>query len=1663
MTCNNVDPHIPLISALTTFYTLLVDLRYVHPSWLIVPSAETGRHPPNSINEVAARQNGFNDSIIDLAYRIPYITDDDVHLHSETVPLRYLTRVKGEIQPLETDEERDEDLAHEWEYARDPTFQERDDMWTGSNILVLTRGHVYGTELLYDVDKQTIRPHDYTVAWICALPLEMAAAEAMLDERHPELPTHQGDDNTYIGGRVGSHNVIIACLPAGVYGTTSAATVASQMRLTFKSIRFGLMVGIAGGVPSADHDIRLGDVVVSRPTRDSGGVIQYDYGKTVSGGQFERTGVLNKPPPVLLTAMARLQAAHMTEKSCIPDLIADMAMRHPHMTEKFTYDSAREDLLFKVQYDHTHPATTCDGCDRQQLVTRAPREGNDPVIHYGLIASGNQVIKDGRTRDRLARELGILCFEMEAAGLVDSFPCLVIRGICDYADSHKNKQWQEYAAATAAGYAKELLSVVHAVHLAETPSAVSVTDVVHSSKTLSKPRGPSTWLIWQTDDLDDDTLFRRISTYEHEKVHRRLSRKRLTGTAQWFLDHPDFKAWLVEKKFSRLWCSGKIGSGKTMTASAAIDAAKYRSTEHTAPTVFFYCESDRPDELNGTYILSSLIRQLCEYLRAKNTSCPNDVKDTLNRFFGKKRVVPDFDDLKDVFIQLFYHIPDTVYILDGLDALNPDQTKDLFEFFRFLSRGSPSPPESRILVFSREQLPGFTGTPPLMAGIHRISTTSNVMPDLQTYIDTSVTDKLMSRTLTDNLALLDEAKQTLLKESSGMFLWVYLQLEILWQDCSTDNDIRAALRDLPTGLEETYRRCVRRINFTNPYALRVLQWVSFAARPLHIDELREAVAFDLQDVVWDAGKIPQADVVIGCCANLVAVDPTDHCVRFAHPSVKTYLQKDSASFIPGYPESDKQGQLQCGEFCVAYLSFSNFNLQLVKSGNEIVAVNVADPKLLAGDALASPLARLFRGRGADPRRSTQLQFRQIRSATVPDRSQYKFLDYATTHWTLQTKEITSQSPIWDQFKQLSLCFNETWNFHPWAVGGRSHFSRLHGLFGWAVKEGHMPLLEMAFSSGPDIVEVCNLPLIDERLPALHVASKFGRADVVLHLMPACQVNLQDEEGYTALHHAASKGHGDVVAMLLASGMTRADVPSKTRVTPLWLAASHGHLDVLQILAQRQANIEAKESVTRLTPLHKAAGHGHHAVVELLIDRGAKLESKDAGGRTALSWAIRNGHPDTVQLLLEKGADPDCKDATKEQLLVWAARRGHAAITGLLAANPKTDLNATDKNGLTPLLWAARTEQLVIAKILLERGADLEVRDESSRTPLIWAVFNRDEGLARLLLEKGAVIEAEDKYERTAFFWAVENSHEEMVKLLLDWSGDHAKKERFIDSILSWAAQTTTDGEMILPVGRDRVGEMILPAGRDRDREMILSAGRDREPADKAAPMPTSLVWAVKETYRGLYQQFIERDITVNMEDLVKRGAIMWSTGHGQKALLQLLLGDRTAQSTGSALRELCFGKSKTAQSTPQVNRSLLWAASHGEIDVVRRLLERDTDIEAKDSLGYTALLWAIREGQQNIAQLLVDNGANIHARTAYGETPLWWATGNGDETLVKFLLNRGADYECRDKFGFTPLAWALENEHIQVAKRLVDGGAKIPYDSGYGGLFVQKELLAFLQ
>lgn len=295
---------------------------------------------------------------------------------------------------------------------------------------------------------------DYTVAWICALPLEMTAAKLMLEKVHALLPQLETDYNTYTLGSVGGHNVVVACLPSGVYGTTSAAIVLAHMLSTFPSLRFALMVGIGGGVPKS-NDIRLGDVVVSLPSGASGGVVQYDYGKALRDGSFQRTGSLNKPPRYLLTAVSQIRSDPETS---LEKTVKEAHQKSESIRKEFSRPS--KDWLFEATYDHNSMNLDCSTCDQTQLVDRRLRESGEPLVHYGLIASGNQVIKNAQLRDSIAQKTGILCFEMEAAGLMDQLPCLVIRGICDYCDSHKHKEWQGYGALTAAAYAAHLLHAV---------------------------------------------------------------------------------------------------------------------------------------------------------------------------------------------------------------------------------------------------------------------------------------------------------------------------------------------------------------------------------------------------------------------------------------------------------------------------------------------------------------------------------------------------------------------------------------------------------------------------------------------------------------------------------------------------------------------------------------------------------------------------------------------------------------------------------------------------------------------------------------------------------------------------------------------------------------------------------------------------------------------------------------------------------------------------------------------------------------------------------------------------------------------------------------------------------------------------------------------------
>ena len=310
---------------------------------------------------------------------------------------------------------------------------------------------------------------DYHVAWICAIAdLELLPARLMLDEEHPTPPYNTYyDENTYVCGSINGHAVVVATCPPGETGNVNAGRLTGSMFKTFRNIRMAVLVGIGGGIPSpvvseeSLENIHLGDVVVGWPGDGKPACVYHDRGRSKVDGQFEMVGTMQNPDWRLTTALGVLVSDHELGKTTFAKQLT--RLQRYKKRRKFAYPGAEHDRLFKAAYPHNGDNTSkCAACcDQSELVKRPQRSEEDQqtlVFHCGRVATGNAVIKDGKLRDQIrARCDGALCVEMEAAGVDANRRCLVIRGISDYADSHKSDVWQSHAAGNAAAFTRELL------------------------------------------------------------------------------------------------------------------------------------------------------------------------------------------------------------------------------------------------------------------------------------------------------------------------------------------------------------------------------------------------------------------------------------------------------------------------------------------------------------------------------------------------------------------------------------------------------------------------------------------------------------------------------------------------------------------------------------------------------------------------------------------------------------------------------------------------------------------------------------------------------------------------------------------------------------------------------------------------------------------------------------------------------------------------------------------------------------------------------------------------------------------------------------------------------------------------------------------------------
>ncbi|KAF3920133.1 hypothetical protein AA313_de0202724 [Arthrobotrys entomopaga] len=706
----------------------------------------------------------------------------------------------------------------------------------------------------------------------------MAAAEAMLDVIHHGRTTQDlpNDNNSYIFGSIGSHNIVIACLPLGGYGTTWATFTASRMQASFPSITYYLMVSIGSGVPQHTIDIRLGDVVVSTPTGGFPGVVQYDFKKKFANGHFNRISTLNKPPLTLLYAANKLRADHKLRRPRLCAFISEAAQRHS-ANVMFTHPGQDQDQLFEAAYSHAG-GNSCDGCDISRLIGRNCRTTLDPVIHYGTIASGNEVMKDSVRRDLIARDCNALCFEMEAAALMDNFPCIVVRGICDYSDSHKNKQWQDYAAVVAAAYAKELL-------LAAVPATGALNEL-------------------SMDDVDSK-LLKSFSFLEIDNRRENIA-KPIHGTCDWLFYTQEFQEWQqklnMKENSGVLWIKGKPGTGKSTLVKHAFRYCNQWFHERLILAYFFNARSSSRLEKSFEGLLRSTIYQILD----KGIRYRSRFR---SRFLDKERKhnsgkwswsVGELAEL------LFETIADShqsiVLFVDALDECEYEEVRKVVAYLEELSvsaADAQGPGTLRICLSSRHY--------PTITMKRHLQLVVESQPDHNGDIAVYIQKKIKIRDIS--------IESELRAKAQGVFLWVVLVVELL-NRAFDEGDIRAVkkqLNEIPNELDEVFLLLLEKKNLRKQETTLLLQWVLFAQEKLSPRELYLAIQAgvnpdNIEQEHQDMWKLTDEWIerfVISVSRGLVEIiDPSPQLsgvereskegyTQFIHETVRDFLLRNS--------------------------------------------------------------------------------------------------------------------------------------------------------------------------------------------------------------------------------------------------------------------------------------------------------------------------------------------------------------------------------------------------------------------------------------------------------------------------------------------------------------------------------------------------------------------------------------------------------------------------------------------------------------------------------------------------------------------------------------------------------------------------------------------------
>ncbi|CRG88699.1 Ankyrin repeat domain-containing protein 50 [Talaromyces islandicus] len=1216
---------------------------------------------------------------------------------------------------------------------------------------------------------------NYYVGWICPLEVEQIAALLMLDERHERLKQPPSDHNVYNLGEINGHNVVIAGLP--IIGNTSTAAVVTQMRNTFPNLSFGLLVGIGGGVPVKTDNgmIRLGHVVVSKPTGGHSGAIQYDHGKA-KVGEFERTGALAPPPAALLNAAYNLGVERDMSSSDPLDKNINKIDTSIRGLRKFKYPGTAQDHLYKHDYIHPKPGLSCHeaGCDPSQRIRRPAGEDEDSyiVVHRGNIASGERIIKNAAVRDKLAAQYNLLCFETEAAGALVDFPCMVVRGISDYCDSHKNDQWQGYAAAAAAAYARQLFFHLPVSEVRSHISEIAEKNIHHIK-------------LWQ-DDKDRQNILDWLTEVDYGPRQSNCLGRRQPGTGRWLLEATHYQTWLNTEQ-GILFCPGIPGAGKTIITSIIIeDLTRHFGYDEEVGIAYVYCDFQQQDHQTTQDLLAALL------------------KHPVANIFATSRFVPDITEKFDghLSIEIRASEEDIQRYLEGhANELRP-----------FVTRAENRQLLEEIVNVISHTVDGMFLLAQIYLGLlSDKTTTTKIRSSLKQFQDQKLKfgDGQMLEALTDaykqTMDRITGQKPDLRQLAIQVLSWITCAKRPLTKyelqqalaveagDSALDvhnmphlEDILSVCAGLVTADEES--GIVRLVHYTTQEYFEKTKSHWFPIAETNITETCVTyLSFDIFAVDFcltdkDLKARFQCHILYDYAARnwgYHAREASTKAIQRIICLLNDQVKISGCSYVmeaAGYLIDPQPFRNAVGLHIAAYFGLVQVSSTLLEMGHDLNAKDdySSTPLFRAAKQGNEAVVKLLLAKDGIDMECKDMRDESPLSAAVKNGHERVVKLLLENGAEPDTEGLDSWTPLWwaawkgsPAITKMLLEKGANPNPQPRgiATGERTPLSL-------AADKGHEKIVELLLEVGADPNPKMN-PF--GRTPLLYAAEN-GHGVVVKILLEkgAYPDRQHDRFKRTSLSYAAENGHRTVVKLLLETCDIHINSKDFKGRTPLSYAAENGHDEVAQLLlGESDIDLDSKDSDDQ-TPLLYSAKNGHDKVVKLLLEKDhISLDPRDITERTPLSYAAANGYESVVRLLLmKKQVNPDSRDPYNRRTpLYYAAENGHEEIVKLLLDTNRVDPDkAGGRFGETPLTSAAKNGHAAVVKLLLatDKTDPDSTAGRQKRTPLSFAAEKGYEAVVELLLTQAKVNpDFKDPFNGyTPLYYAAENGHDEVVRLLL---------------------------------------------------------------------------------------------------------------------------------------------------------------------------------------------------------------------------------------------------------------------------------------------------------